>query len=211
MCIHTADKGQGSTSPQDPSRLLQKVFRICLSAAYKGRIYIFQFNMPLTKEKKAEILEELGGLLAKSNVLLLTNFSGISVEKIKSLRKDLREGDASYRVAKKSLLDIALKKAKVNMGDIDLKNMHGSLGVVFAQKEQIAPARAVHLFAKAKENKKAFALLGGVFDNIPVDAERLALLAKVQNREDLLAGLLRQIQAPVARLVYALDAIAKSK
>lgn len=166
--------------------------------------------MSLTKKQKETIVKSVADKLSKSNVLLFTSFAKISVEKLKQLRKDLKAKEIDYHVIKKSLLRVALEKAKIDASAADMKNIPEACGVVFGADDQITPVRAVYAFAKAKDNE-SFKVIGGMLDNAFVAVERMAPLAKVSTKEELYARLLGQLQAPLAKLVYAIKAIGDAK
>jgi len=71
--------------------------------------------MPLTKQQKEQVVSGLADKLTQSQTLIFTHFAKIPVEKLKELRRELRVKGAEYRVAKKTLLRVALKKAGVNL------------------------------------------------------------------------------------------------
>jgi len=146
--------------------------------------------MPITKKKKAEIMENVDDKFSKYKALLFTSFSKVSVEDLRDLRKKFKEKGVEYKVIKKNLAE-------------------GSLGIAFATEDQISLAKIAHAFAKAK--KDAFKILSGVFDAQSVGADKIAALASVNSREDLYARLLRQFNAPASKLVYAIKAIADKK
>lgn len=166
--------------------------------------------MSLTRKQKETIVESIADKLSKSNVLLFTSFSKISVEKLKQLRKELRAKSIDFKVVKKNLLRVALEKAKIDTSAADMKKIPEACGVVFAADDQIAPVRAIYTFAKVKENA-SFTVIGGILDDAFVAPERMAPLAKVSTREELYARLLGQLQAPLAKLVYAIKAVGESK
>ena len=153
--------------------------------------------MPLTRKQKEVIVEDVSDKLSENKVFIFTYFSKISVEKIRELRKNLKEKGIGYKVIKKSLLKTALAKAKIDAAGIDIKEGSGSVGVAFSKDDQLSPAKIVYSFS--------------IFDKQMLGIDKIALLAKVNSREDLLAGLLRQFQAPISKLVYALQAIADKK
>ena len=57
--------------------------------------------MAITKEQKAEILQDLIDKFAKSKSVVFADYRGIDVSSISDLRNKLREKDAETKVAKK--------------------------------------------------------------------------------------------------------------
>jgi len=166
--------------------------------------------MSLTKKQKESIVKTVTDKLTKSNVVLFTNFSNVSVERLRELRKDLKAKEASYKIVKKNLLRVALKDAKINSDEINLGNAADTIGIVFANNDQISSPKIVYSFASAKD-VKIFNVLGGLFDKHPIEVSKIALLAKLSSQEELYTRLLGQLNAPLSKLVYALKAIGDQK
>ncbi len=166
--------------------------------------------MLVTKKQKAEIIDSLTDKLSKSTTLIFAHFAKISVEKIKELRKNLKIKGADFKVVKKTLLGLALEKAKVDVKEINFKKAHDTVGVVLGGDDQVQSARTVSLFSRAKGND-AFKVLGGIFSGQFAEKEKIAALAKMSSKEELYARFLGQLKAPLSRLAYALKMISEKK
>lgn len=176
----------------------------------KKVVFLLDYNvMPLTKKKKNQIVDELADKLSTAKTLIFTHFTKVSVEKIKELRKSLRASGSDFKVTKKSLLGVALKKSNLSAEGIDLKKAGDAMGVAFSQ-DQIKPARSVVMFGKAKGNE-TFKVLGGLFDGQMVVSTQIATLAKSASKEELYSRLLGQMKAPLSRLAYALKAVGEKQ
>jgi ribosomal protein L10 len=102
--------------------------------------------MAVTKQQKVDILNEL---VAKFKVAKSIGFSTtktVTVKEFFDLRKSLREVDASYTLAKKTLIKKALKEA-INI-DIDLSTLEGQIGVICSNSDAIAGLGKVNDFVK---------------------------------------------------------------
>ena len=64
--------------------------------------------MAMKLDQKQTITEELRGHLTSAEVVYLTDFTGLTVEAIGKLRRQLREAGAEYRVLKNTLTLLAL-------------------------------------------------------------------------------------------------------
>jgi len=162
--------------------------------------------MPLTKAQKGEKIQSVVDKLAKSKTLIFTHFSKVSVEKLRELRKELKEKGADFKVVKKKLLGVAMKEAKVNVEGLDLGGVRDSVGVVFGSEDQVVPSRTISFFARVK-SAGALEIFGGIFGGAHVDKEKIATLGKLTSQEELYARLVRQVQSPLSRLAYVLKAI----
>ena len=156
-------------------------------------------NMALTKVQKQKILDDLKEKIAKQKAMVFVDFTGLKVKDLSNLRKKLKESDNELKVAKKTLLALALKNAGLK---IEVKKIKGEIALVFGYKNEISPAQTVYQFAEANPNLK---ILGGILENKLIDAEKIIELAKLPTREELLAGLVGSIFAPVTNLVNVLQ------
>jgi len=157
----------------------------------------------LTKQKKEQIIEDFGLKLKGAKSIILSDFSGLKVKEVQALRHELKEQAVSYVVVKKTLLALALKKAKI---DLDVRSIHGSVAISFGLGDEVAPARILYNFSRKHDNLKLLigALLGPE-KNI-LTQEQVLALAKLPGKEGLLGQLVFTLNAPVQKLVYSLKA-----
>ena len=162
--------------------------------------------MPLTKKQKEAILKDLSEKFGKQTSLVITGFSKLSVEKLRELRRSLKEKGAEYKITKKTIWKIVFDKAGIKFPD--MKGKEGSIGVAFSSDDLLASANIAHAFSKL-EGAESFNILGGVLDNEIIGSDAMINLAKIGSRDNLMSGFLRQLNAPVSRLVYVLKAISE--
>lgn len=153
----------------------------------------------LTKAKKRELVEELSDKLSRQKITIFADFHGISVAKSQGLRRLLKKAEAEYKVAKKTLLDLALK----NFGtDLKAKQMPGELGVTFGFGDLVSPAKTLIKFSKENET---FKIVGGFLGSRILTDKDVMALAKLPAREVLIAQLLGAFNAPLRGLVRVLQ------
>lgn len=157
--------------------------------------------MALTKEQKEDILKDLQDKLSKKKALVFVDYTGLKVKDLSELRKKLRKEDSLFRVSKKTLLKLALKKTDPALVE-EVDKMEGQLGLVFGFGDVIAPNKAAYNLSKENENLK---ILGGFFEGKFIGEDVVAELANIPSREELLARLVGSISAPVSNLVYVLQ------
>lgn len=160
--------------------------------------------MPKTKGQKQAILAELSDKASKAKSIVFTQFSGLEAKENEELRKELRAENSEYYVAKKTLLDIALKNANIN--NVDVRNLPGQIAAVFGYGDEVTPAKIVDKFVdrykKEKTNKIVF--VGGVLENKFLTAANVSELAKLPSKQELYAKLVGTINAPVSGFVNVL-------
>ena len=111
------------------------------------------------KEKVAELTERF----TSSNTVILTEYRGLSVTKMKELRRAM-VNDATYVVAKNTLLRIAAKNAGVTTFDDQLV---GPSALAFVHGDPVTTAKALKDFAKANP---LLLIKSAVMDGIDLDA-----------------------------------------
>ena len=155
--------------------------------------------MALTREQKEKSLKALKEKIARQKAMFFVDFSGLKVKDMSILRKKIKTAGAEFKAAKKTLINIAFKEAKI---DIETKKMPGELALVLAYQDEISPAKLIWQFSIENQNLK---ILGGFFENKLVGAQQIIALAQLPSKEELLARLVGSFRAPVAKFVYALN------
>lgn len=153
----------------------------------------------LSKEQKQKILDDLKDKVAKQKIMIFADFTGLKVKDFYNFRKKIKAAGDALKVAKKTLIQLALKNAKLEMNVKDLK---GEIALIFGLKDEISPAKATWQFGEINPNLK---ILGGIFENKFVGAEKIIELAKLPTRDELLSRLVGSVSAPVSNFFNVLQ------
>lgn len=137
--------------------------------------------MPLTKQEKQTIIEELKEKIDKQKSIVFADFTKLKVKDLSNLRKIMRKEDCELKVAKKTLISIALKGKNIT---VDLDQLKGEIALGFGYKDEITPFKIIHNFSKENENLK---LLGGLAFGEFYGLEQAVTLAKLPSKEEILA------------------------
>jgi len=156
--------------------------------------------MPKTKQQKQVILRDLAKKFEEAKSVVFAHFTGLKVIDNEMLRNDLRQEKSEYYVAKKTLLNLALKEK--NLSNFDAKGSDGQVAVIFGYEDEVAPAKILNKFIK--DHKEQVTFLGGVLEGQIIDAKSVLALANVPSRTELYAKLVGSINAPVSGFVNAL-------
>ncbi|MGM0629022.1 MAG: 50S ribosomal protein L10 [Patescibacteria group bacterium] len=162
--------------------------------------------MPLTRSKKEQLVEKLKGIVDNSESIVFVNFKGLSVEKANQVRKQLKDEDVGYFVAKKTLIKRALNEGGISG---DMPSLEGEIAVAYSNSDFIAPAREIYKFQK--KEKDALSIAGGVFDGRYMNASEMTEVASIPSREVLLGQFVNLINSPLQGLAVVLDGIAEKK
>jgi large subunit ribosomal protein L10 len=157
--------------------------------------------MQQTKQEKEALVSEVADKIKGSKALVFANFKGVSVKDITSIRRELRKSGSSWQVLKKTLLNIALKDAGV---EVDARALDGQVGVAFSQ-DEVAAAKVIADFQKANKDV-TLTIEGGALGSKSLSANEVKALAKLPSQDELRAQLVGTLQAPIAGFVRTLSA-----
>ena len=155
----------------------------------------------MARPDKAAAVAEITDKFRGSNAAVLTEYRGLTVAQLKTLRRSLG-GNAEYAVVKNTLTKIAANEAGITTLDDQL--FTGPTAVAFVTGDPVESAKALRDFAK--ENP-ALVIKGGVLDGKPLTGDDIKKLADLESREVLLAklaGALKGKQTQAAQLFQAL-------
>ena len=154
----------------------------------------------MDRQTKEETVTDLQGRFSNATAAVLTEYKGLTVEEMNSLRRELREVAGEYRVAKNSLVALAVDGTPyVSLKDL----LSGQNGLVFGYGDVVGLAKVVSRYAS--ENEK-FTVKGGVTEGQFLETAGVEALATLPSREALQAQLLGVLSQPATRLVGALSA-----
>jgi large subunit ribosomal protein L10 len=151
-------------------------------------------------EAKEAAVADLAERIKRSTIAIATDFSGLTVNQITLLRKQLRDSGVEYRVVKNRIATIAAEQAGVApFKDI----LEGSTGVVFGYDDVVTAAKAVSDYVR--ETRVDLKIRNGVMNGEPLSEQQVSALAALPPRDQLVAKLLGQMNAPITGLVTVLN------
>ncbi len=156
------------------------------------------------RPEKGLMVEEIRDRIKGSSSMIFTQYSGLDAQTMDRLRSLSRSKESNYMVVKNTLLKRAAEKEKIEDLGIDFK---GSTGVLFGSGDAAALAKAFVAFEKEAE---AFQVAGGYLDNNPLSKDQVKYLASLPSREELIAKLVGQINAPISNFVGVLSALLRN-
>lgn len=170
-----------------------------LSAVLPQTFVFNQFPMQQTKQQKEALIAEVAEKIKGSKALVFANFKGVTVKNVTLIRQELRKSGSSWQVLKKTLLNLALKDAGV---EVDARTLEGQVGVAFSQ-DEVAAAKVIADFQKANKDV-TFSIEGGALGKKALSVAEVKALAKLPSQDELRAKLVGTLQAPIASFVRVL-------
>ena len=154
----------------------------------------------ILKQKEEEV-KKLAEKFKDAKLVLLTDYRGITVEDVTSLRNNLRDAKSEYKVIKNNIIRRALDTNGENGLDSVLE---GPTAVVIADEDYLAPLKAIYNFSKDNEYYK---IKGGIVEGKVLTTEELITLAKLPSRQELLGMLAGALLSNISKLAVAVDQV----
>jgi large subunit ribosomal protein L10 len=165
-----------------------------------SRGFFFDEN-EMNREQKAQTVDEIAARISGANAIYAADYRGITVAQAATLRAQLREAGASFRVVKNTLTLRAADKA----GAENVKQLvEGPTAFAFVDGDPALAAKALDAFAR-REN--VLEVRGGVLEGALLDGDAFRRLARLPGREQLNAQVAGVVAAPLTGLVRGLGSL----
>ena len=157
-----------------------------------------------TKAFKNDKIALIKEKIDKSQVAIVTEYKGLTVEEITKLRRELQKDGGDYMVTKNTLAKIAIKGTPY---EVLAETFKGPIALAFGFNDQVAPAKALSKFIK--ETKKG-EIIAAAMDGQLMSAEEAKALANLPSREELYAKMLGCINSPASGIANSVNAVMSS-
>lgn len=159
----------------------------------------------MRKEGKTEIVQEIQQRIERSQISILSDFTGLKVEELTKLRRQLQEAGGELKVVKNTLI----RRAAGGDSPIAPLDPHfkGPNAVTFGYQDPVAVAKVLIKFA---QDKPLFKVKVGVMSGQLLSPADLDSLSKLPAREVLMAQLLGVLQGVPTALVTVLSGVIRN-
>ena len=147
----------------------------------------------MDRAAKSELVTSLNGVFAKSAVVVVAHYKGLTVADMQKLRTQMKQAGATVKVTKNSLTKIALEGTDVASVQALMK---GPTLIAYSADPVAAPKVAVD-FAKANDK---LVILGGAMGTTALNLEGVRSLATLPSLDELRGKLVGLIQAPSTKI-----------
>lgn len=160
--------------------------------------------MSLNRSEKQAVIDEVTGLAAKAQTLVMAEYRGITVADMTRLRSQARDKGVNLSVLKNTL---ARRAVAGSAFEVVADQMTGPLIYGFSA-DAVAAAKVVSDFAKTNDK---LVIRGGAFAGKSLDVNGVKQLANIPSKEVLLAQLCGLLMSPMSRTAVVLGALAAKK
>jgi large subunit ribosomal protein L10 len=145
------------------------------------------------KPEKVQAVADIKSWVEKAHAVFFTEYRGLTVKQMATLRRNLRKTGAEYRVVKITLA----KRAVDDLGYESIDDqLTGPTALTFANVDAVATAKALRDFTKESDR---LVLKGALLGGNVLAPEQVTKLADLESREILLAKIAGAIQAPLVQ------------
>jgi large subunit ribosomal protein L10 len=159
---------------------------------------------------KVAVVDEVRARLEAADGVVVTEYRGLTVKALSSLRRELRPVGGSYKVYKNTLVRRAADELGLELDDL----LVGPTALAFTEPtpggdagDVVAVAKVMRDFARTNPN---LVVKGGVLSGQVLDAAGVNALADVEPREVLLARFAGAMAAPMQQFAGLLQALPRN-
>ena len=154
----------------------------------------------MTKEEKSRVIEDLTAQLAGTNVVYVTDISGLNAENTSNLRRACFKAGIKLEVVKNTLLEKAMESLDNNYGELP-SILKGSTSIMIAENGN-APAKIIKEFRKKSDRP----VLKGAYihEAVFIGDNQLDALVALKSKEEVVGEIIGLLQSPAKNVISAL-------
>lgn len=154
----------------------------------------------MTKQEKAQVIEDLTAQLAGTNVVYLADISGLDAETTSNLRRSCFKAGIKLEVVKNTLLEKAMEASDNDYGQLPTV-LAGNSAILIAENGN-APAKVIKEFRKKSDKP----VLKGAFIHqaVFIGDNQLDALIALKSKEEVIGEIIGILQSPAKNVVSAL-------
>jgi large subunit ribosomal protein L10 len=152
------------------------------------------------QDAKTASINELKEAFGVSEDFIFTDYRGLTVEKITTLRKELRTKDAVYKVIKNNFARLAFEQLEAPPEVADY--LVGPTAVAISPKDANEVARILYAF---KKEAPTLNIKGGLLGKTIYDSAQVEAFSKLPGKLELISMLMSVMNGPARNLAAALN------
>ena len=154
----------------------------------------------MTREEKANVIEDLTAQLAENATIYLADISGLDASTTSALRRAAFKANIKLSVVKNTLLAKAMEASEKEFGELP-EVLKGNTSLMFSETGN-APAKLIKNFRKKSDKP----LLKGAFveEAIFVGDDKLETLVSIKSKEEVIGDIIALLQSPAKNVISGL-------
>ncbi len=155
----------------------------------------------MNREEKEASISQLKEKFSQANVAILTEFSGMGVEEMREVKKELRSVDGEFKVVKNT---IAIRAALGTSLEGMSEYFKGSTAIALGYADPVAPTKALK---QVTDKQKKLKIKAGVIEGMIVDLDGVRKIAKLPSKNVLIGELIGRFNAPITGFAGSLNGV----
>jgi len=155
----------------------------------------------MQRSEKTTAVQEVVEILENAKGVFVTDYAGLTVEKMSVLRQKCRAAKVQYKVIKNTL---ARRAADQTGQSVINPYFKGPSAIAYSYDDPSAPARVIKEFLRDNPKPKIRVTL---FEGQFFGPERIDEIAALPSRKELVARVVGGLNSPIQGLVYGLNGL----
>ncbi|AUC78207.1 50S ribosomal protein L10 [Nonlabens sp. MB-3u-79] len=155
----------------------------------------------MTREQKANVIQDLTATLGENSTIYLADISGLNASDTSNLRRACFKANITMSVVKNTLLAKAMQASDKDFGELpDL--LKGNTSIMLSEVAN-APARVIENFRKKSDKP----VLKGAYieEAIYVGDDKINALSNIKSKEEMIGDIIGLLQSPAKNVISALQ------
>jgi len=154
----------------------------------------------MTREEKANVIQDLTTQLGDSTTIYLADISGLDAGTTSALRRACFKSDIKLAVVKNTLLAKAMEASEKEFGELP-EVLKGNTSLMFSEVAN-APAKVIKTFRKKSDKP----LLKGAFieEAVYIGDNQLDTLVSIKSKEEMIGEIIGLLQSPAKNVISGL-------
>ena len=155
-------------------------------------------------DTKIEIVKESEALFKASKAIYFTRYTGMNVTQATMLRKNFRDNNVIYKVAKNTLIRIAADNSGYELEKLN-NFLNGQIAIAYSSEDPTAPAKVIKDFEMDNEN--SIEVVGLIFEGQFYEADKYKEFANLLSKEESLTKLAIGLNSPMRKFASTLNSV----
>ena len=147
----------------------------------------------MKRSEKKDFVSKLKDELSNSTSVIVAEYSGLTVSESESLRKEMRDNGARFKVTKNRLTKLAIAETQFK----DISDLFNGPTAIAYSTDPVAPAKVAVNFEKKFES---FKIIGGGYNGEKIDKEKIDFLSKLPSLDELRGQIIGLLLAPAQKI-----------
>ncbi len=154
------------------------------------------------RAQKEQTVSDLADKLSRSQLVVVTDYRGLTVSEMSALRGRLRQAGAEYQVSKNTLTRFAAQQAgRANL----VEDLIGPSAIAFGYDDPSVLAKSLQEYLRAARTSP-LVIKGGILGDRRVTADEIGRIAELPSREIILGQTLGSVVAPLTSFLMVVMA-----